>query len=50
MPQKKKVPEQEIHAMIGKEAKYPLGCNDFQPDFTLHRVEDDLSGVYPHAN
>ncbi len=50
MPKKQKLSEPEIHALIVKEAKYRLGCKDFEPDFTLDRVEDDQSGVYPHAN
>ena len=50
MPKKQKLSEPEIQALIVKEAKYRLGCKDFEPDFTLHRVEDDRSGIYPHAN
>jgi len=50
VPKKQKLSEPEIHALIVKEAKYRLGCKDFEPDFTLHRVEDDRSGIYPHAN
>jgi hypothetical protein len=50
MARKKKLTESEIHALIVNEAKYRIGCKDFEPDFTLHRVEDDRSGVYPHGN
>jgi len=50
MARKKKLTEPEIHALIMKEAKYRIGCKDFEPDFTLHRVEDDRSGVYPQGN
>jgi len=36
VPKKPKLPEPEIHALIIREAKYRLGCSDFEPDFTLH--------------
>lgn len=50
MLKKQKLSEPAIHALIVKEAKYRIGCKDFEPDFTLRRVEDDRSGVYPHGN
>jgi len=49
MPKKPKRPEPEIHALIIKEAKYRLGCKDFEPVFTLHRIEDDPR-TFPHSN
>ncbi len=50
MPKKKKLTEPEVHALIVKEAKYRIGCNDFEPDFTLHRVEGGDLARYPYAN
>lgn len=49
MPKKKKLTEPEVHALIMKEARYRLGCSDFEPQFTLHRVEDDPH-TFPHSN
>src|SRR5437773_2632662 len=36
MPKKQKRTEQEIHDMIVSDARFPLGCKDFEPDFTLN--------------
>ena len=47
MPNKERRAEQEIHALIVKDAKIRLGCSDFDPDFTLHHAE--LTS-YPAAN
>ena len=41
MPKKQKRAEPEIRAMIISDAKIRLGCKDFEPEFTLWRVEDD---------
>jgi hypothetical protein len=49
MPKKKKLTEPEVHALIVKEARYRLGCSDFEPQFTLHRIEDDPR-TFPHSN
>jgi hypothetical protein len=49
MPKKPKRSEAEIHAMIVKDAKIRIGCKDFEPDFTLHRIEDDPR-TFPHSN
>jgi hypothetical protein len=49
VPKKQNRTEQEIHAMIIKEAQYRLGCTDFDPEFTLHRTEVDPTH-YPSAN
>ena len=40
MPKKQKGTEQEIHAMIVRDAKQRLGCADFAPEFTLHPTHD----------
>jgi len=40
MPKKRKLTEQDVHAMIVKDAKMRLGCADFAPDFTIHEVRD----------
>jgi len=44
MPKKPKRSEAEVHAMIVKDAKIRIGCAEFAPDFTLHKVHD------PRAN
>jgi hypothetical protein len=49
MPKKPKLTEPEIHAMILKDVKIRLGCQDFEPVFTLHRIEDDPR-TFPHSN
>jgi hypothetical protein len=49
MPKKQKRPEQEVHAMIVRDAKIRLGCADFDPEFTLHRTDVDPTR-YPNAN
>jgi len=49
MPKKKRLTEPEVHALITKEARYRLGCEDFAPDFTLHQTEVDRTR-YPNAN
>ncbi len=49
MPKKSKRTEAEIHALIIREAKYRLGCTDFEPDFTLHPTDVDPTR-YPSAN
>jgi hypothetical protein len=49
MPTKKKLTESEIHAMIVKDAKYRLGCKDFEPGFTLWHVEDDRANWDVHT-
>jgi hypothetical protein len=49
MPKKPKRTEPEIHAMIISDAKIRLGCKDFEPEFTLHRADDDPAR-YPRAN
>ncbi len=41
--------EQEVHAMIVRDAKIRLGCADFAPEFTLHRTYEDPTR-YPRAN
>jgi len=38
MPKKKKLTEPEVHALIMKEARYRLGCSDFDPH------------TFPHSN
>jgi len=50
MPRRKKLTEPEIHALVVKEVKYRRGCEDFESDFTLHRVERGDPARYPHAN
>src|SRR5437773_2198818 len=37
MPKKHKRTAQEIHTMIATDVKIRLGCEDFEPEFTLHR-------------
>jgi len=37
MPKKQKRTGREVHAMIVRDAKIPLSCRDFEPEFTLHR-------------
>ena len=49
MPKKKKLTEPEIHAMILKDMKIRLGCKNFEPEFTLHRTDVDLT-CYLSAN
>ena len=49
MPKKQKLTEQEVHAHIIKEARYRLGCKNFEPGFTFHRTEVDPTR-YPSAN
>ncbi len=49
MPKKQKRTEQEIHAMIVRDATMRIGCADFAPEFTLHRTEVDPTR-YPSAN
>ncbi len=42
VPKKKPgLPEAELHALIPREAKYRLGCQDFAPEFTLHQTPDN---------
>ncbi len=43
MPKKQRRTEQEVHAMIVRDAKMRLGCADFAPDFTLEEVRDPSS-------
>lgn len=44
MPRKKpKATEAEIHAMIVRDAKMRIGCQDFEPQFTLYKTHDDQS-------
>ncbi len=50
MPKKAKLSQPEIHALIVKETKYRIDCNDFEPEFTLHRVYEKDTGRYPQAN
>ena len=50
MPKKKIVTEAEAIALIIREAKYRIGCEDFTPTFTLHRSKPDSPGRYPRAN
>lgn len=49
MPKKKKLTEPEVRALIRRDARYRLGCEDFEPAFTLHRVEPDPKR-WPSAN
>lgn len=42
--------EPEAVALIVKEARYLLGCEDFEPTFTVRRAEPDTGGRYPRAN
>jgi len=49
MPNRQKLTEPEIHAIIVSDAKIRLGCKDFEPDFTLHRTDVDPTR-YPSAN
>ncbi len=49
MSKKQKRAEQEIHDMVARDAKMRLGCQDFEPEFTLHRTNED-STSYPSAN
>jgi hypothetical protein len=49
MPKREKRTEQEVHAMIVTDAKMRLGCADFEPNFTLHRTDEDPTR-YPTAN
>ena len=49
MPKKKIITEPEAIALITREAKYRIGCEDFTPTFTL-RAEPDGPGRYPRAN
>jgi len=50
MPKKKIITKAEAIALIIREAKYRIGCEDFTPTFTLHRSEPDSPGRYPLAN
>ncbi len=50
MPKKKIITEPEAIALIIREARYRIGCEDFTPTFTLHRSESDAPGCYPRAN
>lgn len=38
MPKKPQLSEAEVRALIVKEARYRLGCSDFEPVFGLHRL------------
>ncbi len=49
MAKTQKRTEQEVHAMIVTDAKIRLGCEDFAPEFTLHRIDDNPTR-YPLAN
>jgi len=49
MRKKQKRPEPEVHELIVREAKYRVGCNDFEPSFTLHRTDPDPT-LYPSAS
>jgi len=42
--------EAEAVALIIREAKYRIGCEDFTPTFTLQRAEPDGPGRYPRTN
>lgn len=47
MPKRPKLPEADLHAMIGREARYRIGCKDFVPAFTLRKrvpVADGRAG------
>ena len=44
VPKKPKRTEPEIHALIVKEAKYRLGCKDFEPEFMLHKRPPKTGG------
>jgi len=50
MPKKKIIPEPAAIALIIREAKYRISCEDFTPTFTLRRAEPDVSGRSPRAN
>ncbi len=41
--------EAAVHAMVVRDAKMRLGCDDFEPEFTLHRTHVDPTR-YPSAN
>jgi hypothetical protein len=43
MPKREKRTEQEVHAMIVRDAKIRLGCADFAPEFTLHATHGSLA-------
>jgi hypothetical protein len=49
MPKKPKRTEREIHDTIARDVKIRLGCKDFEPEFTLHRTDEDPTR-YPSAN
>ena len=49
MPKKQRRTQQESHDVIVKDAKMRLGCKDFEPEFTLHRTDEDPTR-YPRAN
>jgi hypothetical protein len=49
MPKKPKLTVPEIHATILKDVKIRLGCKDFAPEFTVHRIDDDPR-TFPHSN
>src|SRR6266849_3539352 len=49
MPKKQKRTEQEIHAMIVRDAKIRLGCADFEPDFTLYEPRDQTANWDVHS-
>ena len=49
MPKKQKRTETEVRAMIERDAKQRLGCQEFEPEFTLHQTDVDPTR-YPSAN
>jgi hypothetical protein len=49
MPKRDKRTEQEVHAMIVRDARMRLGCADFAPEFTFQRTDEDPTR-YPTAN
>src|SRR5262245_11776171 len=50
MPKKKLLTEADPIALIVKEAKYRIGCENFTPTFSLRRAEPDGPGHFPRAN
>jgi len=50
MPKKKIITKAEAIALIIREARYRIGCEDFTPTFTLQRAEPDGHGRYQRAN
>jgi len=40
MPKKPNRAEQDVHAMIVRDAKMRLGCSDFAPEFTIHEIRN----------